>query len=317
VINSNSNRASCGSRAPWYFTPKRILHKQLDHIQFTDRGLWFNNPINPLIWKAKRIWPGARPDVVVSIGTGHCDAIAQSGGDSLWSLLGKVFMGHIDQERIWMLKRNEFTPKEMNRYHRLTVGLSMEPSLDDISGIQQMKEQTAKYIAQSNIIDTTARHLKAALFYFELKQDIKYVGGYYQCLGYIRCQLPMGSVSLKHLANELVDTEARFSVNGGPKFTPNNHITSGIRKGGIFLQEIHFKVRSFQEAVNVTLVNREEDGFSISDCPFNMNFIRVQQGLNQLFGNDDHSLIDFSNRKRRPSTTDTGGKAKLSRRVSK
>jgi len=77
-------------------------------------------------------------------------------------------MGHIDGERILILKRNELTPKEMNRYHRLTVGLRMERSLDDISGIQQMKVQTAKYIAQSNIIDTTARHLKAALFYFEL-----------------------------------------------------------------------------------------------------------------------------------------------------
>jgi len=270
-----------------------------------------------ILTEAKRSWPGARPDVVVSIGTGHCDAIAQSGGDSLWSLLGKVFMGHIDGERIWMLKRNKLTPKEMNRNYRLTVRLRKEPSLDDISGIQQMKEQTAKYIAQSNIIDTTAHHLKAALFYFELKQDIKYVGGYYQCLGYIRSKLAMGSVSLKHLPDELVDTEARFSVNGGPKFTPDNHITSGIRKGVIFLQETHFKVRSLQVAVNVTLVNREEDGFSISGCPFNMNFIRVQQGLNQLFGNDDHSLINISNRKRQPSMTETGGRVKLSRRVSK
>jgi hypothetical protein len=269
-----------------------------------------------MIWEAKRIWPGARPDVVVSIGTGHCDAIAQSGEDSLWSLLGKVFMGHIDGERIWMLKRNELTPKEMNRYHRLTVGLNTEPSLDDISGIQQMKEQTAKYIAQSNIINTTARHLKAALFYFELKQDIKYVGGYYQCLGYIRCQLPMGSASLQHLANEFVDTDAGFSVNGGPKFSPDTRITSGIRKGGIFLQEIHFKVRSLQEAVDITLVNREGNGFSISGCPFDMNWIMVQQGFNQLFGNDDHSLIDIPNRKRRPSA-DIGGRVKIRRRVSK
>ena len=270
-----------------------------------------------ILTEAKRSWPGARPDVVVSIGTGHCNAIAQSGGDSLWLLLGKVFMGQIDGERIWMLKRNELTPNEMNRYHKLTIGLSMEPSLDNISGIKLMKEQTAKYIAQSNIIDTTACHLKVALFYFELKQDIKYVRGYYQCLGYICCQLPMGLASLKHLANELVDTEAGFSINGGPKFTPDNRITSGIRKGGIFLQEIHFKVRSLQEAVNVTLVNREEDGFSISSCPFNMNFIRVQQGLDPLFGNDDHSLINLSNCKRRPSTTGTGGRVKLSRRVSK
>lgn len=187
------------SAAPIYFKP--FTHKKTKRT-YLDGGIVRNNPIRVAFEETNIIWHDAVvPDVIVSLGTGvKVDPItgirASSPPDPLINALKamlppgirkKVETGvdmarnSLDCQVEWnsFVRSIRHKPRLAENSHRLNVGLSRNFKLDDVEGINELKNECHQYLdgrgappylqkdysSAHRHIQAVARRLIASLFY--------------------------------------------------------------------------------------------------------------------------------------------------------
>lgn len=182
-------RARATSAAPTYF--RSYYHKSTRQI-YEDGGLYYNNPVEIADAERKMIWPESaldHPDIVLSIGSGYnpnknlnnpvptkFSRPTRFGVISNIKNLKRIAKDHIaistESQRTWnaWFRIVSRSVDDVNRFYRLNVDCHQDPpTLDDISGMQELRELTHQQYGANQIIQKIASHLVATSFYVNVK----------------------------------------------------------------------------------------------------------------------------------------------------
>ena len=103
---------------------------------------------------------------------------------------------------MWQEFRNRRRAESKGRYFRFDIGFEgIEPGLDNISKMQELRTQVRAEFSDSKELDDLARTVVASLFYFELEPTPKYRDRKIFGTGNIFCRLRVGNPALEALLN--------------------------------------------------------------------------------------------------------------------
>ena len=190
-----------------------------------------------------------------------------------------------EPEVAWVDLLNEIPEASRSRYHRLNIQLNgPEISIDDITSIQPLREQTRKSITTNSQLQSIRDSLFASMFYFELQETPKFINGEFECKGYIYCRVDLPKTGREYLYEELIRTSSFFLVSGCPIACVNKVFKSAPP----FRREIRFSTNFLTDIVYISIRGITSKPVSISGLPRPLNdLIRVQK-FHVPFGRVDH-----------------------------
>ncbi|KAF3102387.1 hypothetical protein TWF102_004588 [Orbilia oligospora] len=158
-INSKmtiSDAAQCSSMAPLYFEPMLVNGKE-----FWDGGLTANNPVQLALDESNLLWGTPRPDLVISIGTGHSSALQDEPvglknlDEKLKELMTpwlRTMNGQQDWKDFCSSKKND--PDTLARCHRLSVSsvFKHETAFDEADRVMIMEMTARTYDERLDLI---------------------------------------------------------------------------------------------------------------------------------------------------------------------
>lgn len=140
----------------------------------------------------------------------------------------------------------------------------------------------------SRAVQYGADRLLASLFYVELIGVPVFDTVGFVCQARIRCRLMPSQPALLELVDRLRSTGARFSYENRKIYCVNYQVYSEIRRGVAFSRHVQFDVQSLDEKVDVKIHEITQEPQSISNCPYILQTLIHDQGLDCVFGSKDH-----------------------------
>lgn len=258
---------------------------------FEDGALKHNNPVDIAVWECKHIWPElVRPDIVLSLGTGHSvtatsprSASPQSAlKDKFVFRLWRSFMTSIDGQSAWRDLMNRLGDEDKARYHRLTIVIpGPNPAPDDYESIDRLVTGVLNYDAD-NLAHTAALvGLQISSFYLQLDKMPVFNNGFYICEATIRCQ----SAAIVGSFLRLSSLDHEFC--SGPVHLASLSPESICADCNQYGQKIEFVARTLDEIIDIHLCPRGAPGQSIGAMPRSLSWFIAQQRLNCPFGTSD------------------------------
>ncbi|KAF3101287.1 hypothetical protein TWF706_005589 [Orbilia oligospora] len=285
-INSKmtiSDAAQCSSMAPLYFEPMLVNGKE-----FWDGGLTANNPVQLALDESNLLWGTPRPDLVISIGTGHSSALQDEPvglknlDEKLKELMTpwlRTMNGQQDWKDFCSSKKND--PDTLARCHRLSVSsvFKHETAFDEADRVMIMEMTARTYDerykksyslyepvsgeCRGGIIEVQANILRASQYYFKVTRILK--GGYkkFFIYGSLKCRLDLihGEPFLYLLKFTNYFTINRLKV---------VDVDESIRRSQFFDMPIQFE-HSYASGPIRIVVNFNEDTYSVAISGFPMD----------------------------------------------
>jgi hypothetical protein len=265
---------------------------------YQDGGLGgHNNPINLALWEQDAIWSRQKkqPDIVLSLGTGFrraCDTEAEGAEKSSFlrdrcvPRLFRSFLNFFVGETRWRELQNGLQPQFLDRYHRMNIEFyGDEPELDDLQAMPSLRQQARFQALSNNDVQNCADNLLAALFYLELVELPVFDRTLFACKGQILCRLGPSHRALRALASRLNETQAHFYLDFEQKVPCIDEVSYNlIDCGGAFCRNVSFKVVSLDDSVDIKIDGLTRRARSISNCPYKINTIVQDEGLDYVFG---------------------------------
>ena len=177
--------------------------------------------------------------------------------------------------------QNNLEPEARERHHRLDFEFSGDDlHLDNIQAMPALREQIQSVAVSNEAISRCADNVIASLFYLELREDGPFFDGTeFICKGQIRCRLKPSSTALQVLITRLKESKAYFCSNFEQKF-PSWY----SEQGGPYQRNIEFKITSFEDIIDIKLDGITHRSISISNCPYKIETLVKDQGLDLPFG---------------------------------
>jgi hypothetical protein len=197
-------------------------------------------------------------------------------------------MRSIDGEDAWKTFYNSLEPGTRFRYHRLNVQFSgPEPSLDDTTKLQELKDNVSDTIeANSDQITSVVDAMIASMFFLELDKKPSLDGTYYTCEGYIFCRVDLPPEGLRYLYHRMVETSSWFLIQGKPiKCVGTIPYTLPP-----FKRHVSFRVDSMDELLSISIRGITKGTRVLSGFPTTLRKLIDKQGLNNVFGDINHSV---------------------------
>ncbi|KAI9883965.1 MAG: hypothetical protein M1823_004243 [Watsoniomyces obsoletus] len=305
--------ARMSSAAPPYFKAFMNYH---------DGGLGgHNNPVRLALWEYRQIWPtqDKEPDILVSLGTGvsrrYEKTVEQTQEEAVLHSrflprLFRSFMVLLDGQRTWNDLWNSLPMDTKDRYHRLnTVFDGPEPQLDDIEAMTELEQQTKTSALNNSILASCADNSIASLFYLELDTLPVFEKTHFRCQAYICCRWSPNNLALLRLLTRMARTETKFYVNGRAYSGADQDIMNFVHTSHPYRRPVQFELLHLKEEINVSITGITAAPRNISNCPYVMERLIQDQGLDHHFGREDHQKrkhpvsaekeIDQHQRKRR------------------
>ena len=161
-----------------------------------------------------------------------------------------------------------------------------EPSIDDVSSIGDLLEETQRHIERNPCeIQQVLDSIYASIFYFELDTLPRYVDGLYHCSGMILCRLSLGKHARQSLYQWLIDSSAYFLINGRPVICASS-VPEGIPP---FKCRIHFSIQTLEDSLGISIRGVTKSPKLISGFPRSVLSLVQCQMLYAPFGRIDHS----------------------------
>ena len=261
---------------------------------FQDGGLRHNNPINLALWESRQIWNvGAKPDIVLSLGTG---AEAESGSptathfrnilkDGFVSRLLRLIKHSLNSERTWQELINRLDESTRADYIRFNIPLvgGQDVRLDDVSMIDTLRGTVQSQANGLKDLRLTASILLVSTFYFELDELPVFDAGTYRCRGSLRCRYDAKKVfeSLYSL-HSLMEVSSDVVAFG--KLTEDD-ICSHCHR---YCYKLNFEVRRLSDPISIYIKMDSSVRRFVSGCPQPVQWFIGQQRLNAVFGDPDH-----------------------------
>ena len=265
---------------------------------YHDGGLGgHNNPINLALWEQDAIWSRQKkqPDTVVSLGTGFKRNPDPELGTEKISLfrarfvprLFRSFLNFFVGEKRWQELQNNLEPHARDRYHRFNFEFyGDDPELDDLQVMSTLRQQVKFHSLSNDEISHCTDNLIATLFYIELSGELPFFDGtLFTCKGRIRCRLGPSNRALRVLITRLKDSRAHFYLNFEQKIACADHeLCNAIQRGAPYYRDIEFKIMSLDQYIDIKIDGITRRARSISNCPYNIETLVKDQGLDLPFG---------------------------------
>ncbi|KAH8144522.1 uncharacterized protein LAJ45_11462 [Morchella importuna] len=247
----------CTSAAPFYFKPFKKVSESAT-VSYLDGGILHNNPIR---WAAKerdKIWPNAKLDILLSLGTGYFPNRERIRETSVYArfpsaqAVANSYFSTIDCESTWSDFREggEYDPEV---HHRLNHKFDGEYyALDNYQAINILANIFKESLeVDSTDLDKQLQHsadlLVAKLFFFEPTKIYQIPDSCASCRdekkyrveGSILCRLPKGSIELKILVQRIIafsasDTPAEVEIERKTQIGPLKTFIKAVVDGGRF-----------------------------------------------------------------------------------
>ena len=132
-----------------------------------------------------------------------------------------------------------------------------------------------------------ASQLIASLFYIELATIPCFYASVETCLVVIRCRLPPGE-ALEDLACMLFRQNVSIYIwtetSAHTAFLSTEHIVQAAKQGCAYYQEFPLEVVSFKSTINVQIDGMDGLRHNLSGCPYILDDLIADQGLDCKFG---------------------------------
>lgn len=238
------------------------------------------------------------PDVVVSLGTGvskkYGGTLEEASTETLLQSrflprLFRSFMVLLDGQRTWHEFWNSLPLDARDRYHRLNTEFDgPEPQLDDIRAMSDLEQQTKTSAVTSNTLTPCADNLIASLFYLELDGYPIFDKSVFRCRAHICCRWSSNNLALLRLASRMAKTETRFYVNGRVYTGVDELMINELNNRQPFRRPVEFEVSHLNDLINVSVAGVTTRPRNISNCPYVLASLIQDQGLECVFGREDH-----------------------------
>lgn len=267
-----------------YFEPKGLPNLGT----FQDGGVRANCPVRTALRESALIWPsGARPDLVVSIGTGF--ARPQLSEDSSTRFFDRGFIGRavrtflyspaVDGNQGWQDALDSIPEDLKADIFRLDRPLpGVLPALDDVGRIEELND------FNYDIPEELSRAIVATSFFFELDGEPLFSDGVFHCQGSILCckqdLAAVLSVTQKNIPN------ARFrTLSGSNLGRVDEH--DGCGSCGYYRKRVVFGVSCIQEEIRLGIESHSKFR-KIGGFPTSIQSLLRDQQADAVFGRADH-----------------------------
>ncbi|KAI9732137.1 MAG: hypothetical protein M1834_004233 [Cirrosporium novae-zelandiae] len=263
---------------------------------FQNGGLKYNCPLDPALWESQHIWPATgNPDVVVSLGTGTGENMAQSPKitkfrhifrDGFGPRLYRSFMSSLDGQSSWKSLRNRLDKHSKMDYFRLNVSFSgSEPCLDDIDKMEELQTRVHAQPGNSAQWQNTVFALLVSSLYFELSSMPQFDSGIYRCQGFIRCRI--NSSVFIQILTRLYPGEIEFTM--GPltigALDKTVDICSFCHR---YRKQVSFYARGLDDPINISIRIGQKVHRRLSGLPQTLGWFIKEQNLDSPFGSAQH-----------------------------
>lgn len=295
IVHQYSARAT--SAAPTFFKPYKHDPTQMTYV---DGAIVRNNPVRLACEEANRIWKsGARPDIVVSLGTGiQVDSegqIVDIRDKSLekiikllpqkYSKVAKIALdmvqATIDCNREWVDFKSSVRGQRDRNCHRVDIGLkdAKPPSIDDVGKTDEMWTRSRQYLREARSyyippdrymqreyrtgidhLRVIARRLLAALFYLSNVLESDMPKGPFKTN--LCCRLlPQSDGALTIMAQRPTFRLKEVDANGEETFHPVRTLLPGILDEQTLLGPIELDISEgeYKRTVEVLFPRRYRD----------------------------------------------------------
>lgn len=265
IIPSNwltFHRARSTSAAIGFFKPYKRDHLKILPPEFTDGGLFQNNPIQVALEESRSLAKSRNqvltPDLVLSVGTGLPKAYlndksyvrtatfeAQTADNPwfrvLFSVVDFQIKLNLDAEKRWRDQvAAEFGIKD--RMHRINPWLGEDPpEMDDKECVSRISKVTAHDLVHDedlhNKVLTTAGALAASSFYFAASKVLSERVGVLQVAGFIKCRLSGSESDIQGLGQFLSNCKSSFLIQSTPGHGEDIHVAvprRSMAESGVF-----------------------------------------------------------------------------------
>jgi hypothetical protein len=140
----------------------------------------------------------------------------------------------------------------------------------------------------SRVVLYGADRLLSSLFYIELIGVPVFDTGGFVCQVRIRCRLTPSQPALVELVDRLRSTGACFTYETRKIKCVNHQVYEEIKRGVAFSQHVQFDVQSLDEKLDIKIHEITRKPQSISNCPYMLQTLIHDQGLDCVFGRRDH-----------------------------
>jgi hypothetical protein len=139
-----------------------------------------------------------------------------------------------------------------------------------------------------NAIDFTLDGLLSSLFYIELVGAPLIERFGFFCRMQIQCRLAPSQPAFMALIERLWNARAQFHYNCKTVPCVNKQLYEEARRGIAFSRYIESSVTSLSDEMDVSIDGITGSSRSISNCPYKLQTLIEDQGLDCVFGHRDH-----------------------------
>ena len=135
--------------------------------------------------------------------------------------------------------------------------------------------------------------LLASQFYIELVglPQVDHVG--FHCRASVHCRMTPSSPAYHTLIQQLRKNRARFHYDYKSIPCVNKQLYDEAGRGIAFSRYIEFSVTSFSDEIDIKISGIIDGARSISNCPYKIQTLIQDQGLDCAFGHRDHNRRYF------------------------
>jgi hypothetical protein len=133
--------------------------------------------------------------------------------------------------------------------------------------------------------------LLSSLFYIELTGvPVLHTSGI-SCCARVRCRLTPSEPALIELIDRLLKAGAHFVYDGNYMPCADLEAYEGVKSGIAYSRYFEFTVNSLSDSIDIKVSHITRYSRSISNCPYMLQTLIKDQGLECVFGRKDHRSI--------------------------
>lgn len=256
-------------------------------------GCKHNNPVNLAIWESRCIWPSAKLDVVLSLGTGTRDVGSPkaTGVRSIWKdgwapRVKRGFGSAFDGQYAWNILWNHLDDRARQDYFRLNIAFpSAEPSIDDTDCMEYLAHCVQIQPSGPGQRSEVFSALLISSFFFELDSLHHYESGFYHCTGFICCKVRSHALIKTLLRTHTEEMNFYDGIHHlGVRVSADDICTACYR----YRRPIQFLKRSREDPIELSIQWGDTCRRKISGMPHTLSSLINKQKLDSAFGSANH-----------------------------
>ncbi|KAL2866173.1 patatin-like phospholipase family protein [Aspergillus lucknowensis] len=259
---------------------------------FQDGGIpRYNNPASVAELEVKHLWPGAEPDVFITLGTGtglrsskpfsFRNIIADGWISRVYRAVQRTFDGRLP----WLEQYARLDENAKDHYFRFDSSFRELPAMDDTKCMEYLSDQTRIQSSWQNSSEAVLTLLISS-FFFTLDVLPEFRSGFFHCKGTIRSRCAPEPLIRK--LSQLEPSRQDFfkdQLNLGLYLSPVDICPSCHQ----YSLAVRFYVRNLDEKITLSLQLGTKK-HRLSAFPKSIHEVVDEQGLDAPFGLSNHDI---------------------------